>query len=128
MCEVAAAGNGGSAAEGLEFHIGNGVVLGVDADLELHDITASGCTDETCADIEVVLRHRTDVSGVAVVVKQWETLAECPKTVDLRLVRMARTSREDSELALWDDIGGHIFLVVIPPCIHLCRYRCQSAG
>jgi hypothetical protein len=68
--QVTAAGDGGTAAESLELDLADGVVVGVDADLKLHDIAASGGADETGTDVGVVLLHATDVSGLAVVVEQ----------------------------------------------------------
>ena len=68
--EVAAAGDGGTATEGLELDFADGVVVGVNADLELHHITAGGGADETGADVAVCLHHASDISGLAVVVEQ----------------------------------------------------------
>jgi len=68
--QVTAAGDGGTAAESLELDLADGVVVGVNADLKLHDIAASGGADETGTDVGVVLLHATDVSGLAVVVEQ----------------------------------------------------------
>lgn len=68
--QITAAGDGGTAAESLELDLADGVVVGVDTDLKLHNITASGSADETSTDVGVVLLHATDVSGLAVVVKQ----------------------------------------------------------
>jgi hypothetical protein len=67
--QIAAAGNGGSAAKGLELDVRDAVGLGVDTDLELHDIAASWCADEAGANIEVLLVHRADIAGAGVVVK-----------------------------------------------------------
>ena len=68
--QVTAAGDGGTAAESLELDLADSVVVGVNADLKLHDIAASGGADETGTDVGVVLLHATDISGLAVVVEQ----------------------------------------------------------
>jgi hypothetical protein len=68
--QVTAAGDGGTATESLELDLADGVVVGVNADLKLHDIAASRGADETGTDVGVVLLHATDVSGLAVVVEQ----------------------------------------------------------
>lgn len=68
--EVTAAGDGRAATESLELDLADGVVVGVNADLKLHDIAASGGADETGTDVGVVLLHAADVSGLAVVVEQ----------------------------------------------------------
>jgi hypothetical protein len=68
--QVTAAGDGGTTAESLELDLADGVVVGVDADLKLHNIAASGGTDKTSTDVGVVLLHATDISGLAVVVEQ----------------------------------------------------------
>lgn len=67
--EVAAAGNGGATAEGLELDVGDGVVVGVDLDLQLHHVAASRGADETGADVVVALLHAADIARVVVVVK-----------------------------------------------------------
>ena len=68
--QIAAAGNGTAAAESLELDLADGVVVGVDADLKLHDIAASRGADKTGTDVGVALLHATDISGLAVVVEQ----------------------------------------------------------
>lgn len=67
--QVAAAGDGGSAAEGLELDVGDGVVIGVDLDLQLHHIAASRGADKTSADVVLALAHATDIARVVVVVE-----------------------------------------------------------
>lgn len=68
--QVTAAGDGGTTAESLELDLADGVVVGVDTDLKLHDIAASGSADETGTDVGVVLLHAANVSGLVVVVEQ----------------------------------------------------------
>ena len=46
--QVGAGGDGGPAAEGLEFDVGDGLGIGVDADLEFHDVAAGGGADKAC--------------------------------------------------------------------------------
>lgn len=45
--EVRTGRDGGAAAEGLEFHVLDGVGAGVDFDLQFHDVAAGGGADET---------------------------------------------------------------------------------
>jgi len=71
--QVTAAGDGGTATKSLELDLTDGVVVGVDTDLKLHNIATSGGADETGTDVGVVLLHATDISGLAVVVEQcWQ--------------------------------------------------------
>ena len=67
--QVAAAGNGRAAAEGLELDVRDGVVVGIDLDLKLHDIAAGRGADETGADVAVALAHAADIARVVVVVQ-----------------------------------------------------------
>jgi hypothetical protein len=67
--KVAAAGNGGATTKSLELDVGDGIVLGVDLDLQLHHIAASRGADETCAHVTVALAHAADIARVVVVVK-----------------------------------------------------------
>jgi hypothetical protein len=69
--QVAGAGNGGAAAEGLELDVGDGVVVGVDADLQLHDVAASGSSDQAGTDIDIALGHGADIARAAVVVEDF---------------------------------------------------------
>ena len=67
--EIARAGNGRTTAKSLELDVGDGVCLGVNADLELHDISAGGRTDESRADVDVLLVHGADIARARVVVE-----------------------------------------------------------
>jgi hypothetical protein len=67
--QVAAAGNGRATAEGLELDVRDGVVVGVDLDLQLHDIAAGRGADEAGADVAVALAHAADIARVVVVVQ-----------------------------------------------------------
>lgn len=68
--QVTAAGDGGTTAESLELDLADSVVVGVDTNLKLHNITASGSADETSTDVGVVLLHAANISRLAVVVEQ----------------------------------------------------------
>jgi len=63
-----AGGDGRAAAEGLEFGVFDDLGLGVDADLEAHDIAALGCADEAGANFRRALIERADVAGMFVVI------------------------------------------------------------
>ena len=67
--QVAAASNGGATAKGLELDVRDGVVVGVNLDLQLHDIAAGRGADETGADVAVALAHAADIARVVVVVQ-----------------------------------------------------------
>jgi hypothetical protein len=69
LSQVAAASNGGATAKGLELDVGDGVVIGVDLDLQLHHITASRGADQTGADVVIALAHAADIARVVVVVQ-----------------------------------------------------------
>jgi hypothetical protein len=68
--QVARARDGASAAKRLEFDVTNGVVVGVDSDLEFHDIAACRCADQSCANIAIGFRHGANISGLVVVIEQ----------------------------------------------------------
>jgi hypothetical protein len=68
--QVTRTGDRAAATESLELHIADGVVVGVDTDLQLHDVAACGSADETGTDISVGLRHGADIARLAVVVEQ----------------------------------------------------------
>lgn len=70
LSQVAGACDRAAAAEGLELDVANGVVVGVDTDLQLHDVAACGCADEAGTDISVGLGHGANIAGTAVVVEQ----------------------------------------------------------
>jgi len=65
---VGARSNGGSAAKGLEFNVVDNAIV-INSDLQLHNITARGGTNETSADIVIVLVHGANVPRVVVVIK-----------------------------------------------------------
>ena len=67
--QVAAASNGRATAKGLELDVRDGVVVGIDLDLKLHDIAAGRGADETGADVAVALAHAADIARVVVVVQ-----------------------------------------------------------
>jgi hypothetical protein len=69
LSQVAAAGNGRATAESLELDVRDGVVVGVDLDLQLHHIAAGRGADETGADVVVALAHAADIARVVVVVQ-----------------------------------------------------------
>jgi hypothetical protein len=69
LSKVAAAGNGRAASKSLELDVRDGVVIGVDLDLQLHHVAASRSTDETSADVVVALAHASNIARVVVVVK-----------------------------------------------------------
>ena len=69
LSKIAAAGDGRAASESLELDVGDGVVVGVDLNLQLHHIAASRGADEAGADITVALSHASDIARVVVVVK-----------------------------------------------------------
>jgi len=60
-------GDGGSAAERLEFHVRDDSVL-VDLDLKLHDVSACWSTDQPSPDVHVVLVERAHIPRVLVVI------------------------------------------------------------
>lgn len=60
-----------SASKSLELDIGDGVIIRVDFDLQLHDISAGRGAHESCADICVILLHGTDIARVVVVVEDF---------------------------------------------------------
>jgi hypothetical protein len=62
--------NSAAASERLELDIADGVVVGVNADLQLHDIAACRSADKSCADVGVSLRHGANIARSAVVVEQ----------------------------------------------------------
>ena len=67
--QIATASNGRAAAKGLELDVGDGVVVGVDLDLQLHHVAASRCADKTGADIVVALAHAANIARVVVVIQ-----------------------------------------------------------
>lgn len=69
LSQVAAAGDGRATAEGLELDVGDGVIVGVDLDLQLHHIAASRSADKASADIAVALAHTANIARVVVVVE-----------------------------------------------------------
>ena len=46
--EVARRSDGGTAPEGFEFYVADGLAVGVDFDLEFHYVAAGGGADEAC--------------------------------------------------------------------------------
>jgi hypothetical protein len=68
--QVTRASNCASAAEGLKLHVADGVVVGVDSDLKLHDVAACRCADKSSADVVIGLGHGTNISWAIVVVEQ----------------------------------------------------------
>ena len=66
--QVARARDRAPAAEGLELDVADGVVIGVDPDLQLHDVSACGGADEPGADVGVGLGHGADIARAVVVV------------------------------------------------------------
>lgn len=68
--QVTRTGDRATATEGLELDIANGVVVGVDTDLQLHDVAACGRANETGANVSVGLGHGADIARAAVVVEQ----------------------------------------------------------
>jgi len=67
--KVAAAGNGRAASESFELDVGDGVVVGVDLNLQLHHVTASWGADQTSADIVIAFSHASNIARVVVVIK-----------------------------------------------------------
>jgi hypothetical protein len=59
---VGAGRDGAATAESFKLDVGDDAV-GVNADLELHHVTASGSTDEACANVDVVLGQRANLFG-----------------------------------------------------------------
>jgi hypothetical protein len=68
--QIAGARNCRTAAKGLEFDVANSVACGVDPDLKLHNVAASGSTYETGANVGVGLGHGSNISRFVVVVEQ----------------------------------------------------------
>jgi hypothetical protein len=68
--QVARTSDGASAAKRLELDVADGVVVGVDANLQLHDIAACRSTNKSSADIGISLGHRTDIPRTVVMIKQ----------------------------------------------------------
>lgn len=67
--QVAAGGDGRAASKSLEFDVGNLVGLGVDSDLQLHDIAARRSADESRPNIQILLVHGADIARLRVVVQ-----------------------------------------------------------
>ncbi len=63
-----AGGDGRAAAEGLELGVFDDLGLGVDANLETHDVAALGCADEAGAYFGRALIERADVAGILIVI------------------------------------------------------------
>lgn len=62
-----------TAAESLELDVADGVVVGVDTDLQLHDVATCWSADESSTNVRIVLWHGADIAGTAVVVEQcWD--------------------------------------------------------
>ena len=69
--QITRTGDRAAATESLELDVADGVVVGVDTDLQLHDVAACGSADKTGTDVSVGLRHGTDIARLAVVVEQY---------------------------------------------------------
>lgn len=67
--EVAAGGDSRATSKGLELDIRDAVSLGVDTDLQLHDIAAGRGADEAGADVDILLVHGADITRPRVVVE-----------------------------------------------------------
>jgi hypothetical protein len=59
-----------AAPERLELDVADGVVVGVHADLQLHDVAAGRRADKSCSNVRVGLGHGTYIARAAVVVEQ----------------------------------------------------------
>lgn len=68
--QVTRAGDRAATTESLELDVADSVVVGVDTDLQLHDVAACGSANETGTDISVGLRHRANIARFAIVVEQ----------------------------------------------------------
>jgi hypothetical protein len=68
--QIARTGDGASTTERLELDVADGVVVGVDANLQLHDVAACRSADKSSADIIIGLGHGTDISWAVVMIKQ----------------------------------------------------------
>lgn len=66
--KVAGTCNGGSTPESLKLHIGDGIGGGIDLNLELHNVSAGWCTNETGTDVLGILIHLSNIAGRGVVV------------------------------------------------------------
>lgn len=73
--QVGAARDGAAATKRLELDIRDGVVVGVDLDLQLHHIATRRRTDKAGADVCVVLLHAADIAGVVVMVQHLLVIA-----------------------------------------------------
>lgn len=71
--QIAAAGNGRTTAKRLKLDVADGIAVGVDSDLELHDVATGRRADESSPDVVVVLAHRADVARSFIVVNQCMT-------------------------------------------------------
>lgn len=77
--------DGRATAEGLELDVDNLSGFFVDLDLELHDITTGGCSDETGTNKGIGLVEGSDVAGTLVVVND---LVECIQGVCVSWVEL----------------------------------------
>lgn len=64
---IRATGNRTPTSKRLELDVRDDPLV-VDLDLELHDVSTGGSADETGTDVSIVLVHRSDISGVLVVI------------------------------------------------------------
>jgi hypothetical protein len=68
--QIARTGNGTSATKRLELDVADGVVVGVDTDLQLHDVAACRGANQASTDISIRLGHGADIARAVVVIKQ----------------------------------------------------------
>ena len=68
LCCVGAACDCRSAAKRLEYCLFDFTCVFIDLDLQLHDVTACRCSDESSADTRILLVQRADIAWVLVVV------------------------------------------------------------
>ena len=68
LCGQAGAGDGAAATEGLELRVLDNFGLGIDLDLQLHDVTALRGTDQAGPDVRVLLRKSADVARIVVMI------------------------------------------------------------
>src|SRR6266849_5935404 len=80
------AGDGRSAAEGLELGFFNDLGIGIDLHLQFHHVAALRRADETRADIGVFFRHAADVAGIVVMINHFIAVCHYP----LLLARFTR--------------------------------------